>query len=99
MELEGEPVACVLPPFKATNGTAASVDWTDAKNARRGDLIDREIKEVRLGPDEPPEALVKLRLAKSARLVVWKKTIHTHSSICAEDAASKIGVCERGYEP
>lgn len=44
LELEGEPVACVLPPPRPTNGTGKDAeDWTDAKNARRCDLIDREI--------------------------------------------------------
>src|SRR5258708_695460 len=43
LEFGGEPVACVLPPAKTTNGPpAASKVWTKAKNPRRCDLIDRK---------------------------------------------------------
>ena len=40
LELDGEPVACVLP-VAGPNGATAS-DWTDAKNDRRCELIDRK---------------------------------------------------------
>jgi hypothetical protein len=39
MELNGKPVACVVPPPKV-NGTAEP-DWTDTKNARSIDLINK----------------------------------------------------------
>ncbi len=43
LELAGQPVACVMPPPRATNGTSANPgDWTEAKNARRCELIDRK---------------------------------------------------------
>ena len=38
LELNGHPVACVVPPPKSTNG-AVVPEWTDAKNARRVELI------------------------------------------------------------
>jgi hypothetical protein len=41
LELNGQPVACVVPPPKSTNG-AALPEWTDARNARRVDLIKRK---------------------------------------------------------
>lgn len=54
LELGGQPVACVLPPPKPTNGAAPDPgDWTEAKNARRCDLIDRKYHGTLL----PQEAL------------------------------------------
>lgn len=43
LELSGQPVACLVPPPTATNGTPANAsDWTEAKNDRRCELIDRK---------------------------------------------------------
>ena len=43
LELSGKPVACLMPLPTATNGTPANPgDWTEAKNARRCELIDRK---------------------------------------------------------
>jgi hypothetical protein len=43
LELGGHPVACVLPAPKSANGPPPDPQtWTDAKNARRCDLIDRK---------------------------------------------------------
>ena len=43
LELSGQAIACVVPPPKETNGTPTTVeDWTEAKNARRCELIDRK---------------------------------------------------------
>ena len=53
VELNGHAVACVLPPPKETNGTLEG--WTDAKNNRRCDLIDREIDGPPLIPAEIAE--------------------------------------------
>jgi hypothetical protein len=41
LELNGQPVACVVPPPKAMNG-AGEPEWTDAKNARRIELIKKK---------------------------------------------------------
>lgn len=41
LELNGQPVACVVPLPKPTNGGGES-EWTDAKNARRIELIKRK---------------------------------------------------------
>lgn len=41
LELNGQPVACIVPPPKATNGVTVP-EWTDAKNARRVDLIKKK---------------------------------------------------------
>jgi hypothetical protein len=54
VELNGRALACVLPPPKATNGTTE--EWSDAKNNRRGDLIDREFD----GPPLTPAEVVEL---------------------------------------
>ena len=54
VELNGHAVACVLPPPKAMNG--ATEAWSDAKNNRRCDLIDREFD----GPPLTPAEVVEL---------------------------------------
>src|SRR5262249_11425623 len=41
LELNGQPVACVVPPPKAMN-RAGEPEWTDAKNARRIELITKK---------------------------------------------------------
>jgi hypothetical protein len=41
VELNGHAVACVVPPPKSTNG-AVLLEWSDAKNARRVDLIKKK---------------------------------------------------------
>lgn len=52
LELSGQAVACVMPPPKASNGTPSDAeDWTEAKNARRCELIDRKYAGV-LTPQE-----------------------------------------------
>ncbi len=48
LELNGRPVAWVLPPGPASNGDEA---WTEAKNQRRCELIDRKFA----GGLTPPE--------------------------------------------
>jgi hypothetical protein len=43
LELSGQPVACLIPLPEATNGKPANPsDWTEAKNVRRCELIDRK---------------------------------------------------------
>jgi len=42
LELNGRAIALLLPPPQATNGSAPQEEWTDAKNNRRCDLIDRK---------------------------------------------------------
>jgi hypothetical protein len=54
VELNGQAIACVLPPPKATNGSTEA--WTDAMNNRRCDLIDREFD----GPPLTPAEVVEL---------------------------------------
>ncbi len=54
VELDGQAVACVMPPPKPTNGTAEA--WTEAKNNRRCDLIDQEFD----GPPLTPAEVVEL---------------------------------------
>jgi hypothetical protein len=39
-ELDGRPIACLIPPPTTANDTE---EWTSAKNARRFYLIDKEI--------------------------------------------------------
>ncbi len=55
LELGGREVARFLPTTPRTNGTApADEEWTDAKNARRSNLIDKKIAGA-LSPDEAIE--------------------------------------------
>ena len=43
LESAGCPVACVVPPPKSTEGTTALEGaWTQEKNRRRGELLDRK---------------------------------------------------------
>jgi len=50
VELNGRLLACVMPPPKALNG--ASEEWTEAKNDRRCELIDRKFDGPPLTPAE-----------------------------------------------
>jgi hypothetical protein len=43
LELKGQAVACVVPVPGDNGNGAAPEAWTEARNARRCDLIDREI--------------------------------------------------------
>jgi hypothetical protein len=43
LESAGRPVACVVPPPKATNGANREQgEWTEEQNRRRCELIDRK---------------------------------------------------------
>jgi hypothetical protein len=48
LELNGRPIACVLP---APQGNGDVENWTEAKNTRRCQLVDREIDGT-LTPEE-----------------------------------------------
>jgi hypothetical protein len=54
LELNGEPVICVLPMTGPTNSLISPVDWTEEQNARRCQLIDNEIAGL-LSADEVAE--------------------------------------------
>jgi hypothetical protein len=41
LELNGHPVACIVPPPKWANGSALP-EWNDAKNSRRVELITKK---------------------------------------------------------
>jgi len=44
LELAGKPVARMMPPLDVRNGTSSTADpWTEFKNDRRCELIDKEI--------------------------------------------------------
>ena len=42
LEMNGQPIACVMPMANG-DGSDGPVEWTEEKNTRRCDLIDREI--------------------------------------------------------
>jgi hypothetical protein len=50
LELNGRPVACIVPPPKLTSGTE-ELKWTDSKNARRIDLIKKKHAEGLSSPE------------------------------------------------
>jgi hypothetical protein len=54
LELKGRAVACVMPVPPGGAGDGAPEEWTEAKNDRRCDLIDREIAGT-LTPEEAVE--------------------------------------------
>lgn len=55
LELAGKPVARMMPPPASRNGTSSNTeDWTDIKNERRCELIDKEIDDT-LSLDERNE--------------------------------------------
>jgi hypothetical protein len=54
IEQNGEPMVRVMPIPNSSNGTSLDVEWTEAKNQRRCDLIDREINGT-IMPDERVE--------------------------------------------
>ncbi len=55
LESAGRPVACVVPPPKATNGAIVQQGpWTEENNQRRGELIDRKYEQG-LSPSEEAE--------------------------------------------
>ncbi len=51
LESAGRPVACVVPAPKPSNGATVHEEWSDAKNRRRCELIDRQY-ESGLSPAE-----------------------------------------------
>ncbi len=53
LELNGQAIACLVPPV-AENGENGDTAWTDEKDERRCDLIDREI-DGKLTPAEAAE--------------------------------------------
>jgi len=54
LELNGQAVACVVPSPRPAGGDSTSDEWTEQKNTRRCELIDREIDGV-LTPEEAVE--------------------------------------------
>src|SRR5438105_2572596 len=51
--LDGQAVACVVPPPRLASSGSTSEEWTEEKNQRRCDLIDQEID----GAISPAEAV------------------------------------------
>ncbi len=55
LESAGQPVACVVPPPKSTTGASGlQGEWTEEKNRRRYELIDRKYDQG-LSPHEEAE--------------------------------------------
>lgn len=95
LELSGQPIACVLPPPKATNGTpTAPADWTDAKNARRCELIDRKYAGT-LTPQEGIELAglqdEMLRYRQHMAPLPLEEARHLHQQLLAKATAESRG--------
>jgi hypothetical protein len=59
LESAGRPVACVVPPPESTDGTAVAEEpWTEEKNRRRCELIDRKYDHGLSPPEEAELALL-----------------------------------------
>src|SRR5260370_15411687 len=58
LELNGQAVACVVPPPRPASSGSNSEEWTEEKNQRRCDLIDQEID----GAISPAETVELCRL-------------------------------------
>jgi hypothetical protein len=43
LEFNGKAIACIVPASRVVRGQFISVEWTEQKNSRRCELIDREI--------------------------------------------------------
>jgi hypothetical protein len=54
LELDGRPVARVLPPAERNGESPSPDEWTDERNDRRCELIDKELDGT-LAPDEQTE--------------------------------------------
>jgi hypothetical protein len=55
LESAGRPVACIVPPPNSRDGTTAQAgEWTEMKNRRRGELLDRKYDQG-LSPSEEAE--------------------------------------------
>ncbi len=54
LELNGKAVACVVPPPRPVPDNSIADTWTEEKNHRRCELIDREIDGV-ITPEEAVE--------------------------------------------
>jgi hypothetical protein len=59
LEAGGRAVAFLIPPPRSTNGMAdTDEEWTDAKNQRRCDLIDRKYDTGLTAPEEAELAVL-----------------------------------------
>jgi hypothetical protein len=59
LESAGRPVACVVPHPKSPSGTSApEEEWTEIKNRRRGELLDRKYDRGLSPPEEAELALL-----------------------------------------
>jgi hypothetical protein len=51
LELDGRAIVCVPPASAVLDASAANAPWTEEKNARRCELIDREIDGTLTAPE------------------------------------------------
>src|ERR1700692_2802198 len=59
LESAGRPVACVVaPPRSPTEASAPEAEWTEEKNRRRGELIDRKYDHGLIPSEEAELALL-----------------------------------------
>jgi hypothetical protein len=68
LEFNGKAVACIVPAPQPGRDESPSVPWTEQKNARRYELIDREIDGVLT-----PEEMVELRQLQDEMLRYQKR--------------------------
>lgn len=91
VELNGQPVACVVPPPKAMKGGGES-EWTDGKNARRIELIKKKYADG-LAPAEHVELAdlqdEMLRFRQKVAPLPLEDARRLHQELLARAAAKK----------
>jgi hypothetical protein len=94
LKLSGKPVALVLPPPKSMTDVAFNEKWTDAKNGRRCDLIDREFDGPPLTPAEVVELAglqeEMLRYRDRVAVLPIEAARKLHQELLAKAAARKV---------
>jgi hypothetical protein len=91
LELNGQPVACLVPPPKAMNGDLEP-EWTDTKNTRRIELIKKKHASG-LSPSEHVELAglqnEMLRFRQKVAPLPLEHARHMHQELLAHAAAQK----------
>jgi hypothetical protein len=92
LELNGQPVACIVAPPKTTHGTADAEPWTGEKNARRVALIERK-HAAGLAPAEHVELAglqdEMLRFRRRVAPLPLEDSRRLHQELLAQAAAAR----------
>lgn len=67
VELDGKPIARITPINAATDQCGEGTDWNDQKNARRCELVDRDIAGTLLADEAAELAVLQQQLLAERR--------------------------------